>query len=75
MASPTQHEFEQVPRDGEGQGSLVRFSPWGLKELDTTEQMHNKLVITGGGGWASSKIVVSAVWHLRVPVLEKSVPF
>ena len=31
------HEFEQVPEDGEGQGSLVCCSPWGHKELDTTE--------------------------------------
>ena len=22
------HEFEQTPRDSEGQGSLVRCSPW-----------------------------------------------
>ena len=25
------HEFEQAPGDGEGQGSLVCFSPWGCK--------------------------------------------
>ena len=30
-------EFEQTPGDGEGQGSLVCCSPWGHKELDTTE--------------------------------------
>ena len=30
------HEFEQVPGDGEGQGSLV-CRPWGRKESDTTE--------------------------------------
>ena len=30
-------EFGQVPGDGEGQGSLVCCSPWGLKELNTTE--------------------------------------
>ena len=30
------HEFEQTPGDGEGQGSLVCCSSWGLKELDTT---------------------------------------
>ena len=35
------HEFEQGPGDGEGQGSLACCSPWGLKELDTTEQMNN----------------------------------
>ena len=35
------HEFEQVPGDGEGQGSLVCCSPWGHKELDTTEWQNN----------------------------------
>ena len=30
------HEFEQAPGDGEGQGSLTRYSPWGHKELDTS---------------------------------------
>ena len=31
------HEFEQFPGAGEGQGSLACCSPWGHKELDTTE--------------------------------------
>ena len=35
------HEFEQTPGDTEGQGSLVRCSPWGPKELDTTEWLNN----------------------------------
>ena len=30
------HEFEQVPGDSEGQGSLVYFSLWHHKESDTT---------------------------------------
>ena len=30
------HEFEQALRDGEGQGSLARCSPWDYKESDTT---------------------------------------
>ena len=25
------HEFEQAPRDGEVQGSLVCYSPWGYR--------------------------------------------
>ena len=37
----SRHEFEQAPRDGEGQGSLVCCSPWGHKELDTTEGLNN----------------------------------
>ena len=32
---------------GEGQGGLVFCSPWGCKELDTTEQLNNK------NGWIS----------------------
>ena len=31
------HEFEQVPGDGEGQGSLGGYSPWRCKESDPTE--------------------------------------
>ena len=34
------HEFEQAPGVGDGQGSLVCCSPWGCKELDTTEQLN-----------------------------------
>ena len=35
------HEFEQFLRDGEGQGKLVCYNPWGHKELDMTEQLSN----------------------------------
>ena len=31
------HEFEQALGVGDGQGSLTYYSPWGCKELDTTE--------------------------------------
>ena len=31
------HEFEQTWGDSEGQGSPACCSPWGRKELDTTE--------------------------------------
>ena len=34
-------EFEQTPGDTEGQGSLVCYSLWGHKELDTNEQLNN----------------------------------
>ena len=34
------HEFEQVPGNSEGQGSLVGYSPWGHKEVDTTDQLN-----------------------------------
>ena len=34
-----EHEFEQAPEDGEGQGSLACCSPWCCKESDTTERL------------------------------------
>ena len=33
-------EFEQAPGDGDGQGSLACYSPWGRKESDTTKQLN-----------------------------------
>ena len=34
------HEFDQASGIGDGQGGLARCSPWGHKELDTTEQLN-----------------------------------
>ena len=34
------HEFVQASGVGDGQGSLACCSSWGLKELDTTEQLN-----------------------------------
>ena len=34
------HEFEQTPRDSEGQGSLVCCSPWGFKESNAIERLN-----------------------------------
>ena len=34
-------EFEETPGVGNGQGSLGCCSPWGHKELDTTEQLNS----------------------------------
>ena len=49
IASLTQwtRVFEQAPGDGEGQGGLVCYSPWGHKEPDTTEQLNNICLL----GW------------------------
>jgi len=38
------YEYEQVPGDSEGQGSLACCSPWRCKESDTTERLNNKKV-------------------------------
>ena len=35
------HELEQILGDRGGQGSLACYSPWGVKELDTTERLNN----------------------------------
>ena len=35
------HEFQQISGDNEGQGSLACCSPWGHKELDTTQRLNN----------------------------------
>ena len=36
-----EQEFEQTSGVNEGQGNLMCCSPWGHKELDTTEQLSN----------------------------------
>ena len=43
------HEFKQAPGDGEGQGSLACNSPWGCKELETTEQLNNNKTFSENG--------------------------
>ena len=35
------HELGQALGDGEGQGSLACYSPWGCKESDTTWRLNN----------------------------------
>ena len=35
------HEFEQAPVDGEGQGSLICYSPWSRTESDMTECLNS----------------------------------
>ena len=39
------HEFEQALGDVEGQGSLACYSPWGCKEMDTTEWLNKDVRI------------------------------
>ena len=38
------HEFEQALEVGDGQGNMVCCSPWGHKEVDTTERLNNKSI-------------------------------
>ena len=39
------YEFEQIPENSEGQGSLVCCGPWGHKDSDTTEWMNSKNIL------------------------------
>ena len=38
------HGFGWTLGVGDGQGGLACYSPWGHKELDTTEQIHSSLL-------------------------------
>ena len=37
------HELGQALGDGEGQGGLVGYSPWGYKQLHTTGRLNNNI--------------------------------
>ena len=41
------HEAEQALRVGDGQEGLTCCSPWGCKELDTTEPLNNNSLSLG----------------------------
>ena len=41
-------EFEQALGVIDGQGSLACYSPWGRKELDTTERLNSNKMLTRG---------------------------
>ena len=68
-------EFEQTLRDGEGQGSLVCYSPWDHKESDMTERLNNNgfpsshvqmWELDHKEGWATKN------WHFQTVLVEKS---
>ena len=54
-------EFEQAPGVGEGQGRLVCWSPWGRKELETTEPL-NRTVLIEYPGPRLNPIVNCGLW-------------
>ena len=66
-------ELEQAPGDDEGQGNLACCSPWGHKELDTTERLNNskmpfiKLII-----WFH-KILIFASCSSGFLILQKTI--
>ena len=64
MASPLHgHEFEQVLGDGEGQGSLARSSPCGLKEFDSTERLKNNTLISVIMDWSFLLLCLLEILH------------
>ena len=59
-----EHEFEQTPEVGDGQGSLAWFSPWGNKEWYTTEQLN------WADGFSSSHVQMWELDHKESWVLK-----
>ena len=43
-----EHEYEQAPGVGDGQGSLECCSPWGRRESDTPEQVNCTVLSRSG---------------------------
>ena len=39
-----EHDFEQAPGVGDGQGGLACCSPWGRRESDTPERLSTSLI-------------------------------
>ena len=54
------HKFEQVLGDGEGQGSLGCFCPWGHKGLDTSEWL------TEQQPGVSLLSIISLLWYIWI---------
>ena len=52
---PDWHEFEQTPGVGDAERGLVCCSPWGRKELDTTERLNWTKIISGNNLSETSK--------------------
>ena len=61
------HEFEETPGVGDGQGGLVCCSPWGCKELDTTERLN----WTEHSLWDLSSPIRGRTW---VPAVKATSP-
>ena len=54
------HELEQTLVDSEGQGSLACCSPWGHKELDTTEWLNNNQ-LNRAVSWVCDNILLNSL--------------
>jgi len=58
------HGFGWTPGVGDGQGGLVCYSSWGLKELDTTEWLNWTCIL---GPWASLFLLVKFIFITHCP--------
>ena len=58
------HEFEEAVGVGDGQGSLAFWSPWGHKELDTTEQLNWTIRVQ------NVEVYLEPHWHMITIFLE-----
>ena len=45
------HKFQQAPQDGEEQGSLECYSPWGHKKLDMKKWLNNNKCLPMFSSW------------------------
>ena len=61
-------KFEQAPGIGDGQGSLACCSPWGHKELDTTEQLKWTEVNLPEGTTPVNTCLLSGLWQFSVAI-------
>ena len=75
------YEFEQALGVGDGQGSLVCCSPWGSKELDTTERLNwteGLLILMSfsnpfclvSGGFVAAPPLLAFVWVCPLKLRE-----
>ena len=56
-----------LPGKSHGQKSLVGYSPWGPKELDTTEQLHfHKQSKQGENGMKCEKWLTHTLTHSKI---------
>ena len=52
-------EFEQTPRDSDGQGSLACCNPWRPRHSEMTQQLNNKegsVMAANGCKWEQEKV-------------------
>ena len=54
---------------GDGQGSLVFYSPWSHKKLDTTEQLNNDNEFPGNASAAGQRYVLKTAGS-REPIFS-----